>query len=147
MKKSSNPSHITALKKNVELLYKTVYQGNGKPSVMTQLANLETQLKTVQEGIDSIDEEIKLRIVDVSNHMNEKIKSLDTEITLKFKNVTDVVMERFNNLSTQIKTEFSKEQVAASKKWDFKTAIAAGTLASFTSICVVIVAEILKRVH
>jgi seryl-tRNA synthetase len=147
MKKSSNSSNITALKKNVDLLYKTVYQGNGKPSVMTQLANLETQVKTVQEGIESLDEEIRLRIVDVSNHMNDKVRSLDTEITLKFKNVTDVVTEKFNNLSDQIKSEFNKEQVAASKKWDFRTALAAGTLASFTSICVVIVSEILKRMH
>jgi len=164
MKKKSNRdnSNVNAglhtVKKNVDALYKTVYQGNGKPSVVTQLANLETQVKNVSKDIESLDDEIKIRIVDVANHVNDKVRGLDenmeikirgleTEIALKFKNITDVVTEKFKSLSDQINHEFNRETAVLDKKWNFKTAVTTGVLASFTSICVVAITEFLKRLH
>lgn len=142
MKKNSG---ITSLKKSVESLYKTVYQGNGKPSVLLQLSHLEDQVKGVKDDIEKLDEDIKIKIVDVANNFNEKIGSLDREISLKFKHITDVVTEKFNNLSDQIDKEFDSKQKIVEHKWSFRTAFSTGLLASFTSICVVIISEFLKR--
>jgi hypothetical protein len=129
MRKPSNNDSITTLKKNIESLYKAVYQGNGSPSIVTQIAKLNEQ-------VESLEEKVEVRL-----------KGLETEMGLKFKNITDVVTEKFNNLSDQINTEFSKEKVVLDKKWSHRTAVYTGILASFTSISVVIVTEILKRMH
>jgi len=145
--KKSNSNNLTNLKKSVDTLYKTVYQGNGKPSVLLQLSQLEDQVKSIKDNIDNLDEDLKCRIVDVANNFNEKIQGLDREISLKFKNITDVVTEKFNNLTDQLNSEFKREIKKEEHKWSFKTAVSTGLLASFTSICVVIITEILKRVH
>ena len=129
MKKPSNNDSISTLKKNVEALYKVVYQGNGSPSIVTQIAKLNEQ-------VESLEEKVEVRL-----------KGLENEMGLKFKNVTDVVTEKFNNLSDQINTEFSKEKVVLEKRWSHKTAIFTGILASFTSITVVFITELLKRLH
>jgi hypothetical protein len=156
--KSSVDTGLHVVKKSVDELFKTVYQGNGKPSVITQLANLETQVKTLSKDIESLDGEIRLRIVDVGNHVNDKVKGLDanmgikirgleTEMALKFKNITDVVTEKFKSLSDQINQEFNRETAVLDKKWNFRTAVTTGVLASFTSICVVLITEFLKKLH
>ncbi|NBP15858.1 hypothetical protein EBU95_15955, partial [bacterium] len=77
MKRTS--SDITTLKKNVEHLYKAVYQGNGTPSILNQITKLNEQVNSLEDKVET------------------KFKSLETEISLKFKNITDVVTEKFNN--------------------------------------------------
>ena len=126
MKRSSD---ITTLKKNVESLYKAVYQGNGTPSIVNQITKLNEQVSALEDKFDS------------------KFQSLETEISLKFKNITDVVTEKFSNLSAQIDTEFTLEKNAVDKKWSHKTAFTTGLLASVTSVTVVLLTELLKRLH
>lgn len=127
MKRSS--SDISNLKKNVEHLYKAVYQGNGSPSIINQITKLNEQVHSLEDKVDT------------------KFKGLETEMGLKFKNITDVVTEKFNNLSDQINSEFHAEKNVLDKKWSHKTAIFTGILASFTSIAVVFVTEFLKKLH
>jgi seryl-tRNA synthetase len=129
MRKPSNNDSVATLRKNVELLYKAVYQGNGSPSIVTQITRLNEQVESLEEKVDA------------------RFKALDTEMGLKFKNVTDVVTEKFSSLSDQINSEFTKEKNVLDKKWSHKTAIFTGILASFTSITVVIVSEVIKRLH
>jgi hypothetical protein len=129
MRKPSNNDSVATLRKNVDALYKAVYQGNGSPSIVTQIAKLNGQVESLEEKVDV------------------KFKALENEMGLKFKNVTDVVTEKFSNLSDQINSEFSKEKTVLDKKWSHKTAILTGILASFTSIAVVVASEILKRLH
>jgi len=129
MRKPSNNDSVATLRKNVELLYKAVYQGNGSPSIVTQITRLNEKVESLEEKVDA------------------RFKALDTEMGLKFKNVTDVVTEKFSSLSDQINSEFTKEKNVLDKKWSHKTAIFTGILASFTSITVVIVSEVIKRLH
>ena len=129
MRKPSNNDSVATLRKNVDALYKAVYQGNGSPSIVTQIAKLNGQVESLEEKVDV------------------KFKALETEMGLKFKNITDVVTEKFSNLSDQINSEFTKEKTVLDKKWSHKTAILTGILASFTSIAVVVASEILKRLH
>lgn len=127
--KRANSETVATLKKNVDALYKAVYQGNGTPAIVTQIAKLNEQVESLEEKVDA------------------RFKGLETEISLKFKNITDVVTEKFNNLSDQINSEFHKEKSLIDKKWSHKTAIYTGALASFTSLSVVLLTEILKRFH
>lgn len=129
IRKPSNHDSAAILRKNVDALYQAVYQGNGSPSIVTQIAKLNEQVESLEEKV------------------NVKFKALENEMGLKFKNVTDVVTEKFSNLSEQINSEFIKEKTVLDKKWSHKTAIFTGILASLTSITVVVASEILRRLH
>jgi len=160
-KGSGNTGALKQLKADVSSIYKTVYQGNGKPSIITQLAGFESRLTTENEllkrQITELSQDIRLRIVDSVNIANDrcksteenfdlKIKNLDKEIELKFKNITDVVNEKFNSIAYQIKQEFDKRKIDSTGSWNFKVAIITSILASFTSVFVVLLAEFLKRI-
>jgi len=128
-KSSPHTKELTQVKKELESLYKTVYQGNGSPSLVSQVSKLESKINSLE------------------NMLEHKLEALESEMGLKFKNITDVVTEKFSNLSDQINSEFTKEKNVLDKKWSHKTAIFTGILASFTSITVVIVSEVIKRLH
>jgi predicted nuclease with TOPRIM domain len=129
MKRKGSSDTMSTLKKNVEHLYKAVYHGNGSPAIVTQITKLNENLNNLEEKVEN------------------KFESLETEMSLKFKNITDVVTEKFNHLSEQINYEFTHEKNVLDKKWSHKTAIFTGVLASITSLTVVIVSEILKKIH
>lgn len=127
--KKNNSSVLTTLKKNVDTLYKAVYQGNGTPAIVTQITKLNEQISSLDEKVEN------------------KMESLEKEMSLKFKNITDVVTEKFNNLEEQINKEFTIEKSFFEKKWSHKTALFTGILASCTSVLVVFITEFLKKIH
>jgi len=152
---------IKQIKADVNDIYKTVYQGNGKPSIITQLSSLETRLTTeydsIKNQLSELSQDIKLRIVDSINIANDrcrsseenyhlKLKNLNNEIELKFKNITDVVNEKFNSISYQIKQEFDKRKIDSAGLWNFKVALTTSLLASITSFFVVVLSELIKRI-
>lgn len=126
-KKSAPSSHIKKLQQDVDTVFKTVYHGNGKPSIVTQLAGLDQRLRSLEVSID------------------HRINSLEKEIQLKFVHIADVVTEKFNNLSGQITTEFSKRKTETEGMWNFKTAITTSVLATLTSIFVILLKELIIR--
>lgn len=128
MAKRSLPSpHIKKLQQDVETVFKTVYHGNGKPSLVTQIAGLDHRIKSLEESLDT------------------RINSLEKEIELKFAHIADVVTEKFNNLSGQITVEFSKRKTDSEGMWNFKTAITTSILATITSIFVILLKELIVR--
>jgi len=135
MRGKSTPS-IKKLQEDVKEVYRAVYQGNGKPAIITQLSEITGKMKSQHEQIET-------KIL----HVNEKIDGLEREIELKFKNVTDVVTEKFNNMSVQITSEFGRKRAENTNMWNFRTAITTASLASFTSVFVLLLAELLKRFH
>jgi enoyl-[acyl-carrier-protein] reductase (NADH) len=156
-----NSGVIRQIKADVNTIFKTVYQGNGKPSIVTQLSSLETRLTTeydsIKNQLSELSQDIKMRIVDSINIANDrcksteenydlKLKNLNNEIELKFKNITDIVNEKFNSISYQIKQEFDKRKIDAAGVWNFKVALTTSILASLTSFFVVLLAELLKRI-
>jgi len=135
MRGKSTPS-IKKLQEDVKEVYRAVYQGNRKPAIITQLSEITGKMKSQHEQIET-------KIL----HVNEKIDGLEREIELKFKNVTDVVTEKFNNMSVQITSEFGRKRAENTNMWNFRTAITTASLASFTSVFVLLLAELLKRFH
>lgn len=137
MAKASN--HQVAVKKlqdELKEVYRVVYQGNGKPSIITQLSDVTGKMKANHEQIET-------KLVNVY----EKIGGLEVEIELKFKNITDVVTERFNNIAAQISGEFGRKRAESTNVWNFRTAVTTAALASITSFLVVLITDFLKRVH
>jgi len=136
MKSKNNPNTATIKKIQEDLkeVYKTVYQGNGKPALVTQLHELQGKLKSHHEHMDQ-------KLINV----NDKIDGLEKEIELKFKNITDVVTEKFNNIAVQIASEFGRKRTESTNMWNFKTAVTTSILATFTSIFVILVSELIKR--
>lgn len=124
----NNNSHLLQdIREDLNHLYKTVYQGNGAPSLVTQVAKLESRLSTLETKLDT------------------NFKTIDTEISLKFKNVTDVVNEKFSHLSYQIASEFEKRKSDNNGRWGFKTGVFTATMAGTCSIIAIIIAEFVKR--
>jgi len=119
---------LTKLQEHIEHIKKTVYEGNGKPSIISQLTSLEHRIKSLETSID------------------DKINGLEKEMELKFSHITDVVTEKFNNISNQISREFESKHDSSKNLWNFKTAITTSVLACFTSVFVVLLSELLKRV-
>lgn len=128
MKVNESNAQYSDLKESVASLYKTVYQGNGTPSLINQVTKLEHRINTLEEKIE------------------QNFVSIDTEMTLKFKNITDVVNERFNNISYQIANEFDKKRTETSHKWTFKTGIFTACIAGISSILTMLISEVLKKI-
>jgi hypothetical protein len=118
---------VAKLQKDVESIYKTVYTGNGTPSITTQVAKLEGQINTLSSNLDT------------------KLDSIETEMRLKFINVGEIVNEKFLHLSSQIKAEFEDRRHHHGIKHNFRTAIITSVWASVTSIVVLVLAEFIKR--
>ena len=118
---------VIKLQKDVEAIYKTVYTGNGTPSITTQVAKLEGQINTLSSNLDT------------------KLDSIESEMRLKFINVGEIVNEKFTNISSQIKDEFDSRKQNSSLNHNFKTAIITSVWASVTSIIILFLAEFIKR--
>lgn len=124
---SAHTKELTQVKKELESLYKTVYQGNGSPSLVSQVSKLESKINSLETMLE------------------HKLEALESEMGLKFKNITEVVTEKFANISSQIATEFTKKSVSSQSQWSFRTAITTSIIASATSLLVLLLSEFLKR--
>jgi len=115
MRTSIKPAEINKLKADVEHLYKTVYQGNGKPSILNQITSIEHRLDSLEEKLDA------------------SFKSMESEMSLKFDSITDIVNERFNHISYQISREFEIDKVATAGRHQLKAGIVTAIIATVTT--------------
>jgi len=120
-------AEIVKLKSDVEHLYKTVYQGNGKPSILNQITSIEHRLDSLEEKLDS------------------SFKTMETEMGLKFDSITDIVNERFNHISYQISHEFERTKIDEAGKNHMKTGLITATIATFTTIIALFVEHMMRR--
>lgn len=115
MRVTIKPAEINKLKSDVEHLYKTVYQGNGKPSILNQITSIEHRLDSLEEKLDS------------------SFKSMETEMSLKFDNITEIVNERFSHISYQISREFENKKVATAGQHQLKAGLITAIIATITT--------------
>jgi len=128
MRISIKPAEINKLKSDVEHLYKTVYQGNGKPSILNQITSIEHRLDSLEEKLDS------------------SFKSMESEMSLKFDNITDIVNERFSHISYQISHEFENKKVAAAGQHQLKAGLITAIIATVTTFGALLINH-LMNVH
>ena len=117
-KRNTKDTTITKLQQDVEHVYKTVYTGNGKPSIVNHLSLIDS-----------------------------KLTSLENEMDLKFKHITEVVTEKFNNISSQITREFNEKTLHTTGMWNFKTAVTTSILAAVTSVFVILIKELVVHIR
>lgn len=127
-RKKTSTSEIQKLQKDMEHVFKTVYHGNGSPSLTNQVTRLDSKITSLTENVE------------------DKFSNIQNEINLKFENVTNIVNERFEHLSQLIKDEFSDRKNNLRDSFNHKTAITTATLASVTSIIVLFLSEFFKRI-
>jgi hypothetical protein len=125
MTASLKSTEISKLKSDVEHLYKTVYQGNGKPSVLNQITSIEHRLTSLEEKLET------------------SFKTMDTEMSLKFDNITDIVNERFNHISYQISREFENEKVNTAGKHQPRAGLITAVIATVTTFGALLINHIL----
>jgi len=125
MRVSIKPAEINKLKSDVEHLYKTVYQGNGKPSILNQITSIEHRLTSLEEKLDS------------------SFKSMESEMSLKFDNITEIVNERFTHISYQISREFETDKVTTAGKHQLKASLMAAAIATVTTFGALLINHVL----
>jgi len=118
---------LERLRTDLNHLYKTVYQGNGTPSLVTQIAKLEHRLTALEDKLD------------------RNFTTIENEMSLKFKNITDIVNEKFNHISYQIAQEFEKKKLDITGRWNYKLGTLTASIAGVCSILTIIVAEFVRR--
>jgi predicted PurR-regulated permease PerM len=117
---------IRKIKQDVESLYKTVYQGNGSPSLTNQVTQLNERLDALEDRI-------------IAN-----IESIDTEMSLKFDNITTIVNERFNNISYQISHEFERTKIKEAGGHQLKANLVSAGIATLTAIVALFVSHLME---
>lgn len=118
-------TEINKLKTDVEHLYKTVYQGNGRPSILNQITSIEHRLDSLEEKLDS------------------NFKAMETEMGLKFDNITEVVNERFTHISYQISHEFERTKISEAGKQQLKAGIITAIIATATTFIALFINHVL----
>jgi hypothetical protein len=121
MRVSIKPAEINKLKSDVEHLYKTVYQGNGKPSILNQITSIEHRLDSLEEKLDS------------------NFKSMENEMSLKFDNITEIVNERFSHISYQISHEFENKKVDTAGSHQLRAGVTTAVIATITTLVALII--------
>ena len=127
---------LEILKSEVDDLYKTVYKGNGKPSLLTQVSATEGKLKGFRERFER----------DLSKHetyINDKLEAMSKETTLKFDSLHQKIENKFgkyegwaegkfNNLENLIKLDLSNKQTDRAGNWSVRAALISGIIAIVT---------------
>jgi len=124
-----NIQEFEKIKHDVQSLYKTVYQGNGSPSLTNQVTQLNERLDSLEERIVA------------------QIESIDTEMSLKFDHITAIVNERFNNISYQISHEFERTKIKEAGSHQLKANLASAGVATCTAVIVLFVTHFLELVR
>lgn len=120
---------IGELRQDVDALYKTVYQGNGAPS-------LTNQVTQINERLDSLEEKI------ISN-----IETIDSEMSLKFDSITAIVNERFNNISLQISNEFERTKLKEAGSHQLRANLVSATIATITALAAIFLNHFITNIH
>lgn len=107
---------IDRVQSEVNELYKTVYKGNGSPSLVSQTMNLENKISNVEHSL------------------NQKLDSMREEMKLQLHNITSIVNEKFYNLSNQITSEFEHKKIKMEGSWKLKVAVVSSIFALLASI-------------
>jgi hypothetical protein len=113
-----NMFEYTKLRNDVDSLYKTVYQGNGTPSLTNQVTKLNERLDSIESAL------------------SDKIDNVDSEIAIKFDSITAVVNERFNHISYQIAQEFQRNNIKEAGGHQLRAGLVTAAIASTASFLI-----------
>ena len=127
-------SQLGTLKTEVDDLYKTVYKGNGSPSLVTQANELQGKLQGLKESVNN-----KLEAMSRENAL--KFDSLHQKLENKFGKYEGYVDGKFAHLEglLKLRIEDARTEEAVSKHgvWAMRAALVTAAIATITSIIMV----------
>lgn len=128
-------STLRSIQIDLNDLYKTVYKGNGHPSLVTQTASLEGKLRGLRESFSEKFEHIQ------SENML-KFDALNASLENKFIRYETYVDSKFSHIENLIKMRMDDDRAdrASSRSgvWVIRAALITAAIAMITSIAMVV---------
>jgi hypothetical protein len=109
-------SELCKIKNEVDDLYKTVYKGNGSPSLMTKVNSVENKLRGLRETLDD-----KITHITTENHL--RFDSLHQKLESKFGRLEGWIDTKFGGLEKSIGLYRENTKIDRSGSWQLKAAI------------------------
>jgi len=128
-------STLRSIQIEIDDLYKTVYKGNGQPSLVTQTVSLEGKLRGLRESFSE-----KFEHLHSENML--KFDALNATLENKFIRYETYVDSKFSHIENLIKMRMDDDRAdrASSRSgvWAIRAALIAAAIATITSIAMVI---------
>ena len=115
---------IRRLEQEVNDLYKTVYKGNGNPSLVSQTLTLDGSIKHLE------------------NTMEQRVENLEEEFKLRINDNTSLISEKFKHLELQISNEFEHRKIKTQGAWKMRVAL----ISAVTALCTSFVPLLLQTI-
>ena len=107
---------LEAIRLEVDDLYETVYKGNGKPSLVTRVNEVEGKIKGLREQMNE-------KFAHQSAEHSLKFDTLHQKLENKFGRLEGWIETKFNSMEEIMKTVRGNQTVQQAGSWQFKAAI------------------------
>ncbi len=114
--KSFTLREIAEVRKEVDDLYKTIYKGNGSPSLVTRVNDVEGKLRGLRE-------QIKEKFDHISSQHQLKFDLLNDKLESKFGRLEGWIETRFNNVEEYLNNTHDLIKQNQSGSWKLTAAI------------------------
>lgn len=118
---------LNTVKHEVDDLYKTVYKGNGMPSLMTRMSGVEGKLRGLREQMDE-------KINHLSKESNLRFDSLHQKLESKFGRLEGWIEIRTSSIEKLMKEENNRDRIDQAGGWQLKVAILTAVTAIIISL-------------
>ena len=118
---------LNTVKHEVDDLYKTVYKGNGMPSLMTRVSVVEGKLRGLREQMDE-------KINHLSKESNLRFDSLHQKLESKFGRLEGWIEIRTSSIEKLMKEENNRDRIDQAGGWQLKVAILTAVTAIIISL-------------
>jgi hypothetical protein len=128
-------TELRTVKSEMDDLYKTVYKGNGHPSLVTQAHEMEGRIRGLKASVED-----KFTFLQEENKL--KFDSLHVKIENKFGKHEGYVDSKFSHLENLLNLQLSdaraEKQSTRSGVWAIRASLIAASIATITSIVMVV---------
>jgi hypothetical protein len=109
-------SELCKIKNEVDDLYKTVYKGNGSPSLVTKVNGVENKLRGLRETLDD-------KITHITTENNLRFDSIHQKLESKFGRLEGWIDTKFNSLEKSMGLYRENIKIDRSGSWQLKAAL------------------------
>lgn len=106
---------LSKITHEVDDLYKTVYKGNGVPSLMTRVSSVEDKLRGLREKMDD-------KISHMASENNMRFDALNQKIESKFGRLEGWIETKFSGIERNLTTLIETKKIDRSGSWQLKAA-------------------------
>lgn len=107
---------IQSIKQEVDDLYRTVYKGNGHPSLVTRVSDIEGKLRGLRDHVDE-------KFTHMNRETTLKIDSIHQKLESKFGRLEGWIETKFNGLEHTVRLMTENRRMALAGSWQLKAAL------------------------